>query len=366
MLRMAQALAVVFAFSALIMADQVTLKNGDHLTGTVVKSDGKTLSFKTDALGSVDIDWSAIEKLSSDSPVFVDQASTKKTYNGKLSSVDGTLEVQPATGATVSISQSDVAALRSADEQKAFELSQHPGLWQGWTAAANVGFALTGGNSQTENLAISFNALRVGLHDKLKLYANTVYATDNNPGVTQSVTANSDQGGARYDHDVSPSIFGFAAADFQADALQDLNLRSILGGGLGWHAIKNSNTTLDLLAGVNYTHESYSASTEAGPPIVAVPAQSNNLIGLTFGDDFSHKLGKSTVLTQNFYFYPDLTNTGEYRGTFNAGTVTKISKRFGWQNSFGDIYVSDPPAGTKKNDVVFTTGLNIALTAPPK
>ncbi len=365
MVRTVCALAVVFLFSAAMMADSVTFKNGDRLTGTVVKSDGKKLTFKTDALGSVDIDWSAIQTLSSDSAVFVDQTSTKKTYSGKLSTGDGTLVVQPANGVSISIPQADVAALRSADEQKDFELSQHPGLLQGWTAAANVGFALTGGNSQTENLAISFNALRVGLHDKLKLYANTVYATDNNPGVTQSVTANSDQGGARYDHDISPRIFGFAAADFQADALQDLNLRSILGGGLGWHAIKTPNTTLDLLGGVNYTHESYSASTMPGPPVVVVPAQSNNLVGLTFGDDFSHKLGKSTVLTQNFYFYPDLTKTGEYRGTFNAGTVTKISKRFGWQNAFGDVYVSDPPNGTKKNDVVFTTGLSIALT-PPK
>jgi hypothetical protein len=42
--------------------------------------------------------------------------------------------------------------------------------------------------------------------------------------------------------------------------------------------------------------------------------------------------------------------------------VTKISKIFGWQNQFSDIDVSNPPMGAKKNDVVFTTGLNIAFT----
>jgi hypothetical protein len=52
---------------------------------------------------------------------------------------------------------------------------------------------------------------------------------------------------------------------------------------------------------------------------------------------FMHQRGKSTVLTQNLYFYPDLTNTGEYRRTFNLGTVTKLNKWLGWQNSFGDI-----------------------------
>ena len=74
------------------------------------------------------------------------------------------------------------------------------------------------------------------------------------------------------------------------------------------------------------------------------------------------KLGKSTVLTQNLDFYPNLQNTGEYRFTFNLGTVTKLNKWFGWQNQFGDIYVSNPPTSSKKNDVIFTTGLNIAFT----
>jgi hypothetical protein len=61
------------------------------------------------------------------------------------------------------------------------------------------------------------------------------------------------------------------------------------------------------------------------------------------------------------YFYPDLSDTGEYRFTFNFGTVTKMNKWLGWQNSFGDIYVTNPPAGKKKNDILFTTGLSISL-----
>jgi len=33
----------------------------------------------------------------------------------------------------------------------------------------------------------------------------------------------------------------------------------------------------------------------------------------------------------------------------------------GWQNQFAFIDISNPPAGTKRNDVVFTTGLNVAF-----
>jgi hypothetical protein len=31
------------------------------------------------------------------------------------------------------------------------------------------------------------------------------------------------------------------------------------------------------------------------------------------------------VLNEKLYFFPDLNQTGEYRATFNLGTVTKLS-----------------------------------------
>ncbi len=40
-------------FAGSVMADQVTLKNGDRLTGTIVKSNGKTLLIKTEFAGEV-------------------------------------------------------------------------------------------------------------------------------------------------------------------------------------------------------------------------------------------------------------------------------------------------------------------------
>ena len=68
-----------------------------------------------------------------------------------------------------------------------------------------------------------------------------------------------------------PAAFGFGSADFFANSLQDLNLRTILGGGIGFHAIKNANTMLDILAGANYTHESYSASRILPAPRTPTP-----------------------------------------------------------------------------------------------
>lgn len=338
---------LLVVLSSNVLADQVVLNNGDRLTGQVVKFDGKNLTIKSEFAGEVNIPWSAVQQITSDQPLQV-QSSTGQTAVGPVTTRDGNVEVITKTSGTVTMPKEGIALIRNETEQSAYEKSLRPGFRENWDGGATVGFALTRGNSQTKNLALAFDANRKTLHDKLSLYTNWVYATNDAPGAVPSTSANAQQGGIRYNHDITPRLFGFVGADFQADSLQTLDLRSVFGGGLGFHAIKRDSTTLDLLAGVNYTREKYTAFTR-------------NFAAATLGDEFMHKLYGSTVLAQSFYFYPDFNNTGEYRTTFSFGTVTKISKWLGWQNAFGDIYVSDPPLGKKKNDIIFTTGLNISF-----
>lgn len=346
-MRILHVVIIFLALTGTALADQIVLANGDRITGQIIRFDGKSLIVRTEFAGEISVQWPAVQQITSDQVLHV-QSSSGQTAVGSLTTTDGTFEVLTKTGGRVSISKKEITLIRSEVEQSAYEQSLSPGLRENWEADATVGFALTRGNSQTKNLALAFAANRKTLHDKLSLYTKAVYATNDAPGAIPSTTANAEQGGIRYDHDITPRLFGFVNADFQADSLQTLDLRSVFGGGLGFHVIKRDTTTLDLLGGANYTHEKYTAF-------------SRNFAAATVGDEFMHKMYGSTVLTQSLYFYPDFNNPGEYRTTFNFGTVTKISKWLGWQNAFGDIYVSNPPLGKKKNDIIFTTGLNIAL-----
>ena len=341
-----------------VFADQVTLKNGDRLTGSISKSDGKTLVIHTDYAGDVTVKFDAIQDISSTGDLNVGLKDGKTAF-GMVTTSGDNLVVATKLAGQVEAPKGSVTVLRSPAEQAAYEKSLHPGLREGWTGGANLGFTVTRGNSQTKNLNIAFQAARKGLNDKLSLYSNSVYATNDLSTATPHTTANTIGGGARYDRNFDGHrLFGFVNADFFHDDLQTLDLRSIVGGGLGWHAIKAEATTLDLLGGMNYTHESYSEPFNPPPST----DKTRSLAAATIGDEFMHKVGKSTVINQNLYFYPDLTNTGEYRGTFNFGTVTKINKWLGWQNSFGDIYVSAPPPGKRQNDILLSTGLNFSFT----
>lgn len=266
---------VAVLFCPLLFADQIVLKNGDRLTGTVTKSDAKKLVIKTNYAGEVTVAWSAVQEMTSTKSFHVGLKSGQ-TVVGPLTVKEGKLEVSTKDFGTLETPTDNVVVIRDDADQLAYEKSLHPGMLEGWNGGLNLGFAVTRGNSETKNLSIAFNAARKGLHDKLVLYTNQIYATNDKPSPSQT-TANAIGGGARYDHDFTPRVFVFVNGDFYHDALQSLDLRSTFGGGLGLHAVKSAFTTLDLLAGANYTHESYAIPSKnfrfpgrkmpGGPPV---------------------------------------------------------------------------------------------------
>ena len=343
------ALPIFIAFgSPLLFADQVAFKNGDRLTGEILKSDARNLVIRTAIAGQVTVPWQEIQELRSDLPLHVELAEGKIVV-GRLKTRQGIIEVATSMGDTVEAPKESVVALRDNAEQLAYEKSQHPGLLQAWEGGLDAGLELTQGNSDTRNFRFAFRAERKISREKLTLYAESIYSLDDLPNARPHVTANENRGGARFDRDLTSRIFIFANTDFMSDDLQDLNLRSVLGGGVGYHLIKRDRTTLDLLGGANFTRENY------------VEVQ-RNLAAWQFGEEFTLKVGKNTSLIQNIAYFPDFIDSGNYRINFSLGTLTKIVKRLGWQNNLSDAYVTNPPAGKKQNEFVFTSGLHLAFS----
>src|SRR5215468_4243628 len=313
------ALTAFLGFSSISFADQITLKNGDRLTGTVVKSDGKTLVLHTDAADDVTIKLDAIQEIKTEADLHV-TLKNGKTAVGPVTTSDNKLQIATKTAGTVEAPKEDVTLIRNDAEQQAYEKSLHPGLLHGWEGGVNLGFSVARGNSETESLSLAFNADHTTLYDKITLYATSINTTNNltSPSTVAALT----QGGFRYDRNLNAKLFVFGAADYMANALQFLDLRQVYGGGFGYHAIKSDATILDFLGGLNYTHETYSngdllvPGTLTTPPIYASYGVTNRFVAITLGDEWDQKLGKSTLLTQTAGFFPNLQQTGEYRFTF--------------------------------------------------
>ena len=328
------------------LADQVVMKNGDRVTGSIVKKDGKNITIKTDSFGLVTAAWDQVESITADKPVNI-VLQDGKALAGTLATAGGKVEVS-APNAKLSVAPSDITTLRDADEQRAYERLLQPGWGQLWAGTASVGFAGTSGNAKTLTFTTGVNANRTTNTDKTSLYFNIIKASALINGASAS-TAQAVRGGVAYDHNVSPRLFVNAFNDYEYDRFQNLDLRFVLGGGLGFHALKTERSRLDLLAGADFNRSTFST------PLTQNSAE------LFWGDEYSLKLNSATSLVQSYRMFNDMTNTGSYRVNFDIGASTKLAKWLNWNVSVSDRYLNHPAAGRKTNDLLYTTGLGITF-----
>ncbi|MGO9518043.1 MAG: DUF481 domain-containing protein [Candidatus Korobacteraceae bacterium] len=351
MFRINMCLFLVCCCGMALYAEQVTLKNGDRLTGAIVSVSDKKLTIKTEHAGIITIDWDAVAQFSSEQPMVVTRTN-QQTVSGAVSTKDSEVAVATPSGPQT-IPMVDVAVIRSQADQAAYEKSLHPGVLEGWAGGGNLGLALARGNSDTTNLALGFNAARPTTTDKWTIQAAGLYSTSTADNVT-TTTANALGGFIRYDRNLTKKLFAFGLFAGSYDHAQDLNVRVSPSGGLGYHVIASKMTTLDLLGGFGYTYENYSTGL------------TNNLLNATIGDEFSHKFTANTSMIQDFYFFPYLNDNGGYRGVFDFGLASKLYHAITWNLNFGDRYNSKPVAGKKDNDILLTTGLGLSFGGKAK
>ncbi|HEY9127068.1 MAG TPA: DUF481 domain-containing protein [Acidobacteriaceae bacterium] len=339
--------------------DTVILANGDHLTGSVTQIDGGKLTLHTDYAGDVVIDFAKVSHVKLQKAAVLSQMKTegKKIDISKIEVTEienSGKQVTVTTAAGGTQTAPAPPTVRTPAAQTAYEATLHPNWAHAWTTTANLSFALARGNSDTTTLGTGETAVRQTLHDKTSLYFNEIFTHD---GLANATTANNIGAGARYDHNLNPKIFAYGAGDFFEDQLQELDLRAILGGGFGWHAIAKPRRTLDVLGGVAWTHEKYSAINST-----ATPPTTNNYVALTAGEQFMQKIGASSIFTEQATVLPDMNDLGQLNANGNIGLTTKIKSFLSWQTTASDVFVSNPPTGTKTNDLIITTGLGFTFT----
>jgi putative salt-induced outer membrane protein YdiY len=328
-----------------LFGDQVTLKNGDVITGAIIKKDGDKLTIKSEFLGEVTMPWNAITSIKSDNPLFVDLPGGAEV-NGKVSTQGDQVEIQ-SPQKTQAAPLTQIAVIRNADEQQKYEKLRNPSWLQLWTGYVDLGFSIARGNASTDTLNTAFNAARNTTTDQTTVFLNQIYAEALVDGV-KGATANAVRGGISYNHNLNPRMFLNLFNTDETDRFQDLNYRLVAGVGVGYHAIKTDKLLFDLVGGGDYNHASFFDMTQ-------------NLAEVDGGDDLSYKLSKTSTVTQSFRIF-DAPSDSQYRMNFNLGSATTIRKWLSWQLSASDQFLSDPPIGRKRNDLVLTTGIRASFS----
>jgi putative salt-induced outer membrane protein len=345
---------LIAAFCATaVFADQIALKNGDRVSGKIVNTDDKTVTVKSDLMGEVKVEKAAIVSIRSDEPINV-TLKDGKTVVGKVETAGSEVSVVQDGKPIASAPIDSVVAFRDGAAQHAWEREQERVMrarWDDfWSGTVGFSFANTSGNSQTTNLATTALMQRIAGKNKTAVYFAQVYGTQSTT-IPRGTIANRIGGGVRQDRDISPKFFLFGNADFAYDQFLDLDLRAVLGGGLGYHVWKAEKGYFDIGAGGAWDHEKFNALID---PV-------RNSMDFISYEEWSYQPYKKLKLFERFAVYPNLTDPGQYR--FNA-TVTAsvpIYKWFEWTVGINNSYLSNPPIGRKTNDFLATTGIAVSF-----
>lgn len=346
-------IAAFLAVCALVplRAEIVFLKNGDRITGSVVKLENGKLTLKSEYAGVITLPWEAVEAFSGKTALNF-ALNDGQLVVGAPSLKEGRLQILTASAGTVDTGKEIVKTIRSQEEQVVYDTEidryRNPRLVDLWAGFVDLGFARAQGNARTGTLNVSANASRVTSRDKIGVYFTSLNASSKVEGKSV-VTANAMRGGVNYNLNVSPKAFAFATTDLEFDEFQSLDLRFSPAGGFGYHAYKGESLVMDLSGGAGLNKEFFSSGLRrtSGEALL--------------GEEISYRLSGAASLRQKMVIYPNLSNGGDYRVNFDLSALTAIRKWLGWQFTVSERLLSNPAPGRKRNDIMVTTGVRLTF-----
>ena len=338
----------LMSFTASALADVVTLKNGDRITGTLVTVKGGNLELKSDVLGDLTIPLAQIATFSSDKPAVV-MVKGQKPVQGQLQLASSGDWQVTANGQAQTVKAAAADLIMPQDAyQKLVEHTAKP--WQDWNGTASLGYSIQRGDQQTNTFSTSVAAVRerpatptFEPHWRTNFGLTTLLAHAAQNG--SSVTSNTISTNLRQDYLFAADNFVFGFAQLDHVGAQGLYLRQTYGGGYGHDLINNSRTLFSLLGGITFVHEKF---------FTGAYDQSADVL---LGEKLGIQLTKRVRLDHDLNFYPNLSDTGEYRFDTATTLSAKLSNKFSLNTGVIDLYLSNPALGSHKNNVAFTTGL---------
>ncbi len=309
----------------------MTLLNGDQLTGEVKSLDRGRLRFKTEDLGTVEIEWVKVATLTTKERFEVELTNGQRFF--------GTLEPSPAPG-TITVAEGD--ASQTIDLVTIVRMNQvETSFWERWSGGVSVGFDFATATELTQWSAssdatyrVENYAARLDVSSILRSQADIDTTTRNSLGLQVNRTLR-----ARW------FITWLASAE-QNDEL-GLNFRSLFGAGVGRYLLQTNRTKLNLLGAVGYTREQFQAADDPRNSAEAVA-------GVTY-DFFLFDDPEVDVSTQA-YVVPSLTQGGRLRVEIKSDLRIEIISDFFLGLSLVESYDSQPGEFASKNDfAIFTS-----------
>ncbi len=236
-------LAAVFWLPAPGLADELIFKNGDRLTGTVVHLEHGKLTFESAVVGPVTVAVDELESFATQEPI----------------------ELRLTDGRTVSdrVVRAEAGSVRFAGDRSKVgfseieEINPEPVQWHGSLAA---GLVVERGDTDSQEANIDFNTRRYA--DTYRLRFRLRYKGDRSRsgGSDFNTTDRLVRVTSQYDLPIDDRLFWYSRLRGERDGVADLNLRTVLGSGIGYKLINRSDFRFEVQAGPAWVRDNYKDS----------------------------------------------------------------------------------------------------------
>lgn len=318
--------------------DVVVMKNGDRFTGEIKGLSHGELIFKSSYMtDSVHLDWRQVGRIESKDKFIIELNNGERVTGGIRE--DGK-ENKPEARFRIS-SEGQTRELNPANV-----ISIHPNettFWHQLTGSIDYGLSFASANSAV-NSSLSSQVGYTSDKHYVQLATSSQFSAQTGANNTNRYTLD-----LQYIRAIAPR-WG-AAGIFSAlkSNEQDLDLRTVYGGGIARRLLQSDRTALVMIGGAAYTREGYD---QPSPTLVS----RSNAEGLLA---FSFSTFKFRTLDLGSYvaIFPGITDPGRIRLSSQSRLRIELVRNFYWVVQLYENYDTRPPVQAHHNDLGVTTSL---------
>jgi len=234
----------LLAFCRPLWADEITMINGDRMTGRIVRMENKALILASPYAGEVTIQWKQVKAVDTDGPVLVvwDDGTSAHGILVKAEKDMVRLEQPEAAAEPMTFSMAQVKAINPVPE-RAVKV----------TGRVNAGLDVKKGNTETEAVHLDGD---LGARTEWNRFV--LRGEVNQEEERDMETADNWLLYGNFDRFLTRKWFFYAATHFEHDHFKDIDLRTTIGGGSGYQFFESEERNLSLRGGLAYVNVDYS------------------------------------------------------------------------------------------------------------
>jgi putative salt-induced outer membrane protein YdiY len=320
------ALIPLLAFPSVSPADEIVFANGDRLTGTLVRMQAGTITFRSEVVGPLSLALTDVATVATDDPVTL-QLADGSVVEERLSRAD------PGTARL----GGDDAPLLALSEVR--RINPERVRWRG---DVSLGVRIERGNTDGQEVDLAFDFRRES--DVRRIRVRGFYEADRSrtsDEPKQRTTERELRGTAQHDRLFGNGWFWRGLVRAEKDGIKELNLRTEAGVGIGRRILDSDRTSWSLVAGPSWVHEDYDDR-----------SLDTDYAAASLTSEFEFLMSDSITLFNDVQWVPSLREFNDIQQWLaQVGLRVRLTRRW-----FGEARVeweldTEPAANTERKDM---------------